>query len=92
MNARARRARRETGTKNKKAWIAGLVIGILLMVASMVITVALATPLTNDPNRAIIGNGDFWYEYYFAKTTSWMLLLGACVSIVSCAMLVLHKK
>lgn len=77
--------------KNKKVWIALLVIGILLMVMSMAITAALAAPLTNDPNRTIIGNGDFWYEYYFAKT-SWILLLGACVSAVSCVMLILRKK
>ena len=57
----------------------------------MVITVVLAAPLVNDPNRSIIGNADFWYEYYFAKT-SWMLYMGACVSIVSGVMLILRKK
>lgn len=77
--------------RNKKAWIAGLVLGILLIVASVVIAVALAAPMANDPNRSMIGNADFWYEYYFAKT-SWMLYMGACVSIVSGVMLIFRKK
>ena len=77
--------------RTKKAWTIALVIGLLLMLASMVATVAFAMPLSNDPGRAIVGNANFWYEYYFHKT-SWLLILGGCVSAVSCAMLVIRKK
>lgn len=77
--------------KRKRGCITGLILGIVLMLAPVGITLALATPLSNDPGRTIIGNGNYWFEYYFNKT-SWMLFLGACVSTVSCVMLILRKK
>lgn len=77
--------------RNKRVKTAVLIVGILLMVAYVVVSILFALPLSNDPNRAMIGNGNFWFAYYFAQM-AWLGAAGIVAIITSILMALIPKK
>ena len=71
---------------NKKFWIAGCVIGILAVVASVVMAFCMAS------STSIIG-GSGWptWTFHFGKV-SWLACVGICLSAVSLVFLLIRKK
>ena len=71
---------------NKKMWLTVLIIGFLLLIASVVISFVLAG------NANIIG-GASWSTFvlHFEKI-SWLALVGACLMIGSAIGLIAHRK
>ena len=71
---------------NKKLPFSLLIIGILLIIAS-VITAALSMANVN----VIGGAGWPTFVFHFGKN-AWLAVVGACLTIVSAVMLAKHKK
>ena len=71
---------------NKKMWLTVLVIGFLLVIASVMIAFALA-------GSANIIGGASWstFSLYFEKN-AWLALVGACLMIGSAIGLIAHRK
>lgn len=70
---------------NKKLPFSLLIIGILLIAASVI------TPMLAMANVNVIG-GAGWptFVFYFGKN-AWLAVVGACLTIVSAVMLAKHK-
>lgn len=71
---------------SKRIWLTVLIIGFLLVIASVMIAFVLGA------NTNIIG-GTSWpaFVFYFEKN-SWLALVGACLMIGSAVGLIAHRK
>ncbi len=83
---------------NKKALRITLVVGLVLIVASIVIPLVftLAAAPGANPEHGIVGGADassflFFYSQ-FSKVYSWFMLIGVCLVIGSIVGRIVYKK
>ena len=71
---------------NKKLSFSLLVIGVLLIAASVV------TPVISTVNANVIGGAGWPTFVFYLGKTAWLAVVGVCLTIVSAVMLAKYKK
>lgn len=70
----------------KRLAIISLIIGIVLMLASVVITFVSAS------NVSVVGGADWSTFMFYFDRLSWLARIGGCVAVASIIVLLMRKK